>query len=361
MKLFWFRFVIFSVLWILLIMIDSKQVPVSIIIFALSLGIYFLLSIHKLPSMLYISLAIIVFIHGFLLTNNVMLGVLLILYLLIDASFRLKEKQFVSYFVVTMILTLLLFFIRGEATFEIVIMLVFLYYLILIISRMTVDRKEQAEIYDQLRGEYRNLKRMNLTAENNARLEERTKIARDIHDSVGHRLTALIMKLEMLMIQDSNNSFGELKKMANESLEETRHAVKVLQTEEDEGIATIVHLIRKLEAESHVLVQFTMKQGVLSVPMTNDRSVALYRVIQESLTNAMRHAGSREVQVILGKSATGDISFEINNAVLNPPPITYGFGLTNMKRRIDEVKGTLSIYQTDRQFVVTGSIPSEGD
>ena len=49
--------------------------------------------------------------------------------------------------------------------------------------------------------------------------------------------------------------------MAKESLEETRHAVKALQAEENEGIATIVHLIRKLEAESHVLVQFTLKQG----------------------------------------------------------------------------------------------------
>ena len=39
---------------------------------------------------------------------------------------------------------------------------------------------------------------MNLNAESDARMQERTAIARDIHDSVGHRLTALIMKLEML-------------------------------------------------------------------------------------------------------------------------------------------------------------------
>lgn len=361
MKLFWLRLAIFSLLWILLIIIASNQVPISIIIFALSMGIYFLLSIYKLPFILYLSLAFILLVHGLLFTNDIMLSVLVILYTLIDASFRLKERPFVSYSIVAMILIALLLSIRNEISLEMVTMIAFLYFLILVISRMTVERKEQAEIYDQLRGEYRNLKRMNLTTENNARLEERTKIARDIHDSVGHRLTALIMKMEMLTIQDPKNSYGELKEMAKASLEETRHAVKALQTEENEGIATIVHLIRKLEAESHVLVQFTMKQGVLSVPMSNNNSVALYRVIQESLTNAMRHAGSRDVQVILGKSATGDISFKVKNAVFTPIPFTYGFGLTNMKRRIDEVNGTLSIYQTESQFIVSGSIPGKGE
>lgn len=67
-------------------------------------------------------------------------------------------------------------------------------------------------------------------------------------------------------------------------------------------------LIRKLEAESHILVQFTIKQGVLSVSLSNEKSVALYRIIQEALTNAMRHAQAREVKIILGKSAKEDIS-----------------------------------------------------
>ena len=61
---------------------------------------------------------------------------------------------------------------------------------------MNVASKRQ--LYEELLSEYRKLVRMNLKAENNARMKERTNIARDIHDSVGHRLTALIMKLEIL-------------------------------------------------------------------------------------------------------------------------------------------------------------------
>ena len=67
----------------------------------------------------------------------------------------------------------------------------------------------------------------------------------------------------------------------------------------------------------------------------------------------MRHAGSREVQVTLGKSAIGAISFEIKNTIFDPNPFSFGFGLTNMKKRIHEIEGTLEVYQTEKHFVVT--------
>ena len=240
------------------------------------------------------------------------------------------------------------------------IMSMLFYFLVILINRMSNERPEQKELYEELLAEYRKLKRMNLKAESDARLQERTMIARDIHDSVGHRLTALIMKLEILSIQHSNSDYDELKSMAKESLEEIRKSVKTLQTEENEGIATVVHLIRKLESESHIFVQFTIKQGILSVPLSNKKSVVLYRVVQEALTNAMRHSGAREVHVTLGKSAIGHISVEISNTVFEPKPFTYGFGLASMKNRIEEIKGTLEVYQTENQFVVLGTIPSEG-
>ena len=174
-------------------------------------------------------------------------------------------------------------------------------FLSLKLNIMGNERAEQKEIYGELLAEYRKLKRMNAERERDARIQERTMIARDIHDSVGHRLTALLMKLEILSMQHKDSDYNDLKVMAKESLEEIRRSVKTLQSEENEGIATVVQLIRKLEAESHISVQFTMKQGILSEPLKNEKSVVLYRVIQEGLTNAMRHAGSREVQVTLRK------------------------------------------------------------
>ncbi|WP_234028659.1 sensor histidine kinase [Lentibacillus sp. Marseille-P4043] len=338
---------------------ESEKVPISILLFTVAAGIYFFLSMKKGQFVLYLSLSGVIILHDFLIVNENTYSFLLLLFLAIISSFGLREKQFIIYLVINLGLSLIMNAVHMDEFVEMVGIIGFFYFLVWSLNRMAQIRNEQKEIYEQLLGEYRQLKRMNLVAENDARLEERTKIARDIHDSVGHRLTALIMKLEILAIQNDDANYIELKQMAQESLEETRQAVKTLQTEENEGIATVVHLIRKLEAESHILVQFTMKQGVLSASLSNEKSVALYRAIQEALTNAMRHAQSREVHIVLGRSADGAISFEVKNPVFTARAFTFGFGLTNMQKRIGNVGGKLDIYQTETQFVVNGRIPIE--
>jgi signal transduction histidine kinase len=62
-------------------------------------------------------------------------------------------------------------------------------------------RREQHELYEQLVAEYRRLKRYASDNEQSARLDERHRIARDIHDSVGHQLTALLMQIRVALNQ----------------------------------------------------------------------------------------------------------------------------------------------------------------
>lgn len=359
MKVFWLRLIVFSLLWVFLIGTASNMMAVSILFFAVAIGIYFLLSIPKAMLWKYVSLALLTGLHGYFFTENITVSTLILLYIIIDACFRLDTKKFLIFLVVTTIIILTLNILHEVVISERIALYVFLGFLAFTVNHMVSDRREQQEIYEQLLGEYRMLKRLHVAAENNARSEERTRIARDIHDSVGHRLTALIMKLEMLHIQEKNDEYEELKQMARESLEDTRLAVKALQTEESEGIATVVHLIRKLEAESHLLVQFTMKQGVLSIPMTNKMSVVLYRVIQEALTNIMRHSESRDTHIILERSAVGGVQFEITNPIHNQEGFQWGFGLKNMRARVEELNGKLHVYQTKNQFIVSGNIPRE--
>ncbi|WP_188456700.1 sensor histidine kinase [Virgibacillus oceani] len=359
MRIFWLRFSVFCFLWVFMIVQYSENATVSLLFFTSALGLYFFLSIRKASFLLYICLTVIIVIHDLLIMYNTIYTFLLLLFVTIVSAFQLKEKGFMIYLISNLVSSLLLSILDKSRMIETLVISVFFYFIVWTLNRMATARNEQKAIYDELLGEYRRLKRMNLVAENNARLEERTKIARDIHDSVGHRLTALIMKLEMLTIQNTDTKYDELKQLAKDSLEETRHAVKALQTEENEGIATVVHLIRKLEAESHILVQFTMKQGILSIALSNEKSVVLYRVIQEALTNAMRHAGSREVHITLGKSAIGAVSFEIVNPIFTVKSIEFGFGLTNMMQRVEEIGGDLEVFQTDNQFVVSGTIPSD--
>jgi Histidine kinase. len=213
------------------------------------------------------------------------------------------------------------------------------------------------EMYEALKGDYRRLKRYARLTEEEARNEERTKIARDIHDSVGHKLTALLMQMELASLKYGKEAFAPLKKLAKESLEETRAAVKALKAEEVEGISTILQLIKKLESESHIHVHFTTKQGILSTKLTNEESVVLYRVIQEGLTNAMRHAHVREVHVELGRTAVGHIEFQIKNRIPRKTVFSEGFGIRNIRERVEKLGGELYAYQTETHFHLKGHFP----
>src|SRR5699024_7704287 len=199
----------------------------------------------------------------------------------------------------------------GEYFLESLVITSFISFVTLVAHYYYNQRTSSEREVKKLEAQLRSLKRRNLSMEQAARMEERTKIMREIHDSVGHKLTALIMKLEILAIQNKDESYRELKGMAEESLAETREAVSVLRAEESEGIATVVQLIRKLESESHMIVSFTLKEGVLVTSLSNEKNIHLYRIIQEALTNAMRHADRRKVEISLGKTALGHISFEI--------------------------------------------------
>lgn len=116
-------------------------------------------------------------------------------------------------------------------------------------------------LYEQLLSQFRKIKRDSVEQEELVRAEERTKIARDMHDSVGHKLTSLLMQLEMLSIQNNSESLSELKQLARESLEETRFAVRQLKSTETTGIQSVIQLIRKLEMESHLHIRFTIEKG----------------------------------------------------------------------------------------------------
>lgn len=358
MKVFLLRFSVFLSLWGCLILEESNSLSWGIIVFSMALAVYFLISLQKIPLLLYLLLSTISLTNGIFFAKNIFFSILILFYLMIDSAYLLKEKWFKLYITIQLFFIFLLLWKESNHWLPWGIISIIIIFLVLKINSMANERLEQKELYAEILGEYRKLKRLNLESERDARIQERTMIARDIHDSVGHRLTALLMKLEMLSIQRNSSDYDDLKEMTKESLEEIRRSVKTLQSEENEGIATVVQLIRKLEAESHLSVQFTLKQGILSEPLTNEKSVVLYRVIQEGLTNAMRHAGSREVHVTLGKSAIGDIQFKITNRVFKPKPFTFGFGLKNMKARLEEINGTLEVIQTEEQFILIGTIPA---
>ncbi len=364
-KLFIVRSLVFAILWMGYLyehFQNTNEFSLLLFISACTIGTYFFLAIVKEPLILYILIDCLILLEEWLypLPKN-MYVLLLFLYIYLEAIFQLNTRKLHLFTVTTFLCSVAITMLFQDKEVEWLIALGIFSIISITLNEYVYEREEQREMYEQLLGEYRRLKRLNYEMDRSARLEERTRIARDIHDSVGHKLTALLMQLEMLSINEPKKEYDELKKLVHDSLEETRHAVKALKTEENEGISSVLQLIRKLESENHIMVHFTTKQGVLSVKLSNQQNIVLYRVIQEALTNAMRHAQSREVFVTLGRSAIGDLEFSVKNRVFEPKLFQLGFGLTNMKERVKEVGGTLRIFQTDQEFVVQGTIPVKGN
>ena len=350
------RLIVFGLLWVGLLFENNSEgstFSILLVACALSFAIYFFLPVARKAIWLYVILQGVLFCLIFLEVSVSWVG-LFLLFIAMEGIFELPVAFYRLHIIYTSALLVLLGVLKNEWSWTSLIFAGFFLFIAILLNRYTEERKEQRDVYEELLGEYRRLKRMNIENERVVRLEERTRIARDIHDSVGHKLTALLMQLEMLSIQKKSTEYADLKQLAMESLEETRQAVKTLQHEEVVGVASVLQLIRKLESENHLLVRFTTKQGILLTKLTNEQSVVLYRSIQEALTNTMKHGSSREVEVTLGRSAIGDVEWLISNQIDQPFPFEPGFGLTAMKERVEEQGGRLRVYQTDQRFIIEG-------
>ena len=227
-------------------------------------------------------------------------------------------------------------------------------------KRSHVLEEELQERNEALLSEYRKMKRRLLTDEQAARQEERTQIARDIHDSVGHKLTALLMQLEVFRLQAEGQAaeqLEDLKSLARESLEETRSAVKTLKHDEAGGVTAIIGLIRKLEAESFLRVQFSVKHGALSAQLGNDQMVIVYRAVQEALTNIMRHSQAREAEIIFEAPGGSIFRFTVSNKIAGAYTFREGFGLSSMRERIEQAGGDFKAGAENGLFIVKCSLP----
>ncbi|WP_256855835.1 sensor histidine kinase [Terribacillus halophilus] len=203
------------------------------------------------------------------------------------------------------------------------------------------------------------MKRQLLVEEQQARQDERMLIGHEIHDSVGHKLTALLFQFEAFRLtaaEKDKETVEKLKELAEQSLEETRQAVRSFKQREGSGLQGVIRLIRKLEMESFMKIQFSVKHGAFAAPLTGEQSFAIYRAVQEALTNIMKHSSTREAQVIFESPGGSIFRFEVINSAPHNRYFQEGYGLKSMRERLEKVGGSLEIDFGAQRFLVRGTI-----
>jgi PAS domain S-box-containing protein len=186
------------------------------------------------------------------------------------------------------------------------------------------------------------------------REEEKARIARELHDELGQALTGLKMDLAQLVTQLAPEQQGAIDQ-ANAMktlIESTVASVRRIATElrplmlDDLGlVATIEWLVNDFSRRTGIAVNLTLPEA--DFELDPEPSTALFRVLQESLTNVARHAGAGHVRVTLAGTER-DVRLTVHDdgkgidAALERAPKTYG--LLGMRERASMLGGELTVH-----------------
>jgi signal transduction histidine kinase len=199
--------------------------------------------------------------------------------------------------------------------------------------------------------------------------EERTRIARDLHDSAGHAINVIAVRAGTArMRRDPERSQGALEaieELARKTVGEIDQMVGTLRergseggaVNEPPGLASLDTLVaRHAAAGLRVSMSRVGDGGQLEGPVDQ----AAYRILQEALTNAARHGtGAAQVELAFGDST---LELTITNAVSGEggPRANGGHGLIGMRERASLVGGSLDVERANGTFRVCARLPYEG-
>jgi signal transduction histidine kinase len=176
--------------------------------------------------------------------------------------------------------------------------------------------------------------------------EERSRIGRDLHDSVGQALTALQIDLELARTRpdEAPERMHECVTTCEETLKDLRRVVQDLRPPElaASGLTEFLRTYtERFEMRTGIPVSFRASGGDVR---SQQVATCLFRILQEALTNVSRHASASEVGVVLDV-ANGSVSMEVSDdgAGFDAAGAPRGSGLRGMKERCDFLGGTFAI------------------
>lgn len=195
-----------------------------------------------------------------------------------------------------------------------------------------------------------------------ARLLERTRIARDLHDSLGHELSLIALRAGALELEEglgteARQAAGALRADVAAAVERLREAVEVLSDGPASTLPvheSVADLVARARAAG---LDVDLRATGAPVAVDPAADLAVHRVVQEALTNAVKHAPDAAITVALDHHPER-VDLRISNAVsARTGDGRTGSGLTGLRERLDLVGGTLAARRQGNHFLVEASVP----
>jgi signal transduction histidine kinase len=226
------------------------------------------------------------------------------------------------------------------------------------LSAAQLARSEMAA-RDELARANTELKATQVLLDESARLAERLRIARDLHDVMGHTLTTLTIHLDVASKLTSGPAAEHVacaRTASAELLDRVRAVVSRFRTVPPTNLRSA---LEKLTESAQGLLQVDLHIPPDLAVSDSARAETIIRCVQEVITNAMRHARARELVIEVRNAGTGIVITARDDG--RGGQFAPGSGLAGMRERFEMLGGSLSINSAEGEgFTIEGILPMAG-
>ncbi|MBR3949351.1 MAG: sensor histidine kinase [Oscillospiraceae bacterium] len=240
------------------------------------------------------------------------------------------------------------FFTILESLMACLNILLFVLYMILLFTGQKEENERIRKLNEQLNQANDQLRDYAVNMERMAQMRERNRLAREIHDTLGHTLTGIIMGadagLALLDVapEESRKRIQVVAQTARDGLTDVRRSIKALRPDALERSSlgqALEGLVENFRLTTAARIDYCQEAGELNLDA--DEEDVLYRVVQEGMTNAVRHGKADRIAIRVTRE--GDVvtvSIRDNGTGCDKP--VEGFGLRHMRERLQMLGGTLT-------------------
>lgn len=253
--------------------------------------------------------------------------------------------------------------IRGMiSVFQSFNLVLFVLYLTMLIQGEYRERERIQNLNDQLEEANKKLKAYAAEAEQNAETRERNRLAREIHDTLGHALTGIVAGIDAcLMTMDiapdaTKKQLEKIGDVARQGITDVRRSVSKLRPDALEKKSleeAVTGMLEDMCLTSGTRISF--ENEVKPFRFLEDEEEVIYRVIQEATTNAVRHGHASQIWITVTKVDQW-LNIMVKDNGVGCKEIKEGFGLKHMEERLSLLSGILE-YDGSDGFVIIARIP----
>ncbi|NLY17406.1 MAG: histidine kinase [Clostridiaceae bacterium] len=207
------------------------------------------------------------------------------------------------------------------------------------------------------------LEKMSNTIEELAIMKERNRVGREVHDTVGHMLTLLIALAEnaKLGLTDEQTNIKEALdksiELSRQALNDIRNCLNDICKEPFEKVSLVdlMNHLMKTNYTPGTRVEVSISENLKE--LCAERMMAIYRICQESITNAIRHGNAKTVNIII-KNQMNTVRLYIFDDGIGCSNIVKGYGLTGMEERVAKLCGKISFGSDgEKGFNIIAELP----